>query len=275
MRFVAALFCMTACDRVFDLSDPPFEPPPPSPDASRDATLDAPPDAPPDAIDPSVDSDLDGIPDIMDNCPMTGGPEQEDADGDGVGDLCDPRQGPADVLYHYETFRSDDSRWKRMPADGWERLDGALISPPGGLLAFDSALSLDRPVLQVRFEFVDFGVRDDRNNQIALELEDGDTADCQAREDVANELPAPISNLLMHTHGVTDPLIKVLTPELAIATPYLLEYARGTTSTCRISGYMEATQADAPSDQLTTKPKVSLILATARIRYIAIYQARP
>ena len=36
------------------------------------------------------DSDVDGITDIVDNCPVTFNPDQRDFDGDGIGDPCDP-----------------------------------------------------------------------------------------------------------------------------------------------------------------------------------------
>ena len=39
---------------------------------------------------PNADTDQDGIPDEADNCPDTPNPDQEDADGDGVGDACEP-----------------------------------------------------------------------------------------------------------------------------------------------------------------------------------------
>lgn len=38
---------------------------------------------------PPADSDGDGAPDILDTCPLTPDPLQEDQDGDGFGDLCD------------------------------------------------------------------------------------------------------------------------------------------------------------------------------------------
>jgi len=35
------------------------------------------------------DQDLDNIPDYQDNCPLVANPDQADADGDGIGDVCD------------------------------------------------------------------------------------------------------------------------------------------------------------------------------------------
>jgi hypothetical protein len=45
-----------------------------------------------------VDTDLDGVPDVLDNCPALANPSQADADGDGVGDACDVQDQDRDGI---------------------------------------------------------------------------------------------------------------------------------------------------------------------------------
>ena len=54
-----------------------------------DTLLQVTPPSPTQSLDPNADQDEDGIPNGTDSCPLAFNPGQQDADGDGIGDLCD------------------------------------------------------------------------------------------------------------------------------------------------------------------------------------------
>ena len=91
------------------------------------------------------DSTGDGIPDLLDNCPLEENPDQEDLDGDGRGDLCDPD------------------------------IDGDGIPNSDDFTTFDTG-EIDAETGEPIIEFIDLS-RDSRNNGIPNESDldiDGD-----------------------------------------------------------------------------------------------------
>jgi hypothetical protein len=83
------------------------------------------------ASDPAVttnhDEDADGRVDADDNCPMNANSDQQDEDGDQVGDVCDPHATQTDTLLLFSAF---------IPADA-----GAWTVQNGGLLTDSARLS--------------------------------------------------------------------------------------------------------------------------------------
>jgi hypothetical protein len=86
-------------------------------------------------VEPLTDSDGDGVEDIADSCPASQNPQQEDGDGDGLGDACesafgaDPGNADSDgdgcadgrearVLTYMPALGGD-----RDPANGWDFFD--------------------------------------------------------------------------------------------------------------------------------------------------------
>lgn len=94
-------------------------------DADDADAHDAPADAACLAGDP--DEDADGICDQADNCPSIGNVDQDDADHDGVGTLCDPRPGLPDRIDRFYAFNSEAEVAPFVTTGTWTVVGGSYV----------------------------------------------------------------------------------------------------------------------------------------------------
>ncbi|MBN2567196.1 thrombospondin type 3 repeat-containing protein [Candidatus Woesearchaeota archaeon] len=91
--------------------------------------------------DRDTDNDNDGIPDSMDTCPRVRNPQQEDADGDRIGDACDPDRTTINTLPPTDAPLSDSIYTDRdygvvffyaKNSDWWNMYNGFGFGAAGG-----------------------------------------------------------------------------------------------------------------------------------------------
>lgn len=95
--------------------------------------------------------DSDAFADGCDPCPADGTTEPvADADGDRVGDVCDPGAGPGDVIREFDGFVRDRA-WSPV-AGTWQLANGFFTASPGALSIAEAAPAVvERPVLDLVF----------------------------------------------------------------------------------------------------------------------------
>jgi len=75
---------------------------------------------------PVNDADSDGVIDSKDNCPYYYNPGQEDADDDGLGDVCDPLPNDCHQIYNYTGFEYGWGIWKDGGNDSYRNYEPAV-----------------------------------------------------------------------------------------------------------------------------------------------------
>jgi hypothetical protein len=104
------------------------------------------------------DEDSDGIADVVDNCPFVANANQQDSDGDGVGNECDIAGAGAHRIALFEPlnepvtttgpepFGPPQGVWTRVPG-GWENLPGSLANLELPIVFVDGELWMNFTVL--------------------------------------------------------------------------------------------------------------------------------
>jgi hypothetical protein len=99
----------------------------------------------------SLDSDLDGVLDDLDNCPGTPNADQADADGDGIGDVCDPDIDGDGIVNDDDLFPESDLSPSVIIGGVDLGIDNVLVDDGAtmlDLISFVIAISSDHDELQ-------------------------------------------------------------------------------------------------------------------------------
>lgn len=112
-------------------------------------------------IDRLPDHDGDGYADAFDNCPSRYDPSQDDGDGDGVGDACDPHvASDGDAIVHFAFFDHGLAGWVPDTIDNWS-VDGDEALTVMDADSTQARLELDAdassPTIALTFVVKDYG----------------------------------------------------------------------------------------------------------------------
>ena len=222
---------------------------------------------------PNTDEDGDGIVNTADNCPGIYNPTQDDGDGDGVGDACDPHVGRSgDRILYTEFF--EGTAISLVPSDpsSWSMSDGALTTA-GAADSTDAMLTLKKsapsPTLEVGVTVVDYGTANVLKTVDLTLAYPGSTGLCRIVSLHAGE---PLGEVVTQVN-MGDQYANALETPVAAHAAISVQMTRdgATPGACLVAGTSTTVAAGSSSNFSDVTAAISVRNAQVSLRYVLLY----